>query len=548
MEEQLGEMMDQDDVCSAPAECGGIRSFTVPDGGRVWLDAFLSAASGESRSRMKRWIAEGRCTVGGAPAADADVKLRPGDEVTLRIPGAAAGPEAEDGPLDVVYADADIAVVAKPAGLTIHPCPSCPAGTLVNRLLRRFPQLAAQDGPRPGIVHRLDKDTSGLVVIALTERARLRLVEDFAARRVHKTYLAVTRGVPPAEGSGISPIGRHPTVKTRMAVVPLEKGGREAFTEWETLYASPLGRFSLLAVRLHTGRTHQIRVHLAEKGFPLWGDTVYGPASAGPAARQMLHAWRLEFGHPVTGEPMSFLCPPPPDFAEAMLALERGAQRIVLTGMPGCGKSAVLERISGHGIPVWSADAAVAAQYRPGADGWHLMRQRWGDLFMAADGSVDRIRLGELLAGTPGMRRDLERLIHPLVYDDMRAFFLKADRDGAAAAVAAVPVGLETAWHRRARTGLAVVSCGDAVRHARLGASRGWSPEKTAAVDSWQWRQADKIAAADDVIPNEGTRDELDAAVDRFLRDVDGFRAADEAARRELWAGLWSSMPSPAEG
>lgn len=539
MEELFSEVMDQDDMCAEPAGAGGERSFTVPAGGRVRLDAFLSSASGESRSRMKKWIAEGRCSVGGVPAEDADAKLRPGDVVTLRLPCESAGPEPEDGPIDVVYADADVAVVSKPAGLTIHPCPSCPSGTLVNRLLRRFPQLAAQDGPRPGIVHRLDKDTSGLVVIALTERARLRLTEDFAARRVHKTYLAVTRGIPPSSGSSVSPIGRHPTAKTRMAVVPLEKGGREAFTEWETLYASPQGRFSLLSVRLHTGRTHQIRVHLAEKGFPLWGDAVYGPAG-GPASRQMLHAWRLEFSHPVTGEAMSFLCPPPPDFTEAMLALERGAQRVILTGMPGCGKSAVLEHISRAGIPVWSADAAVAAQYRPGADGWHLMRQRWGDVFMAADGTVDRARLGELLAGTPGMRRDLERLIHPLVYDDMRAFFLKADRDGAAAAAAEVPLWFETGWPRPSRTRIAVVACSDAVRHARLGEARGWSREKIAAVDSWQWSADDKKAAADDVIPNEGSREDLERAAGEYIHALEGFRASDEAARAGLWMELWN--------
>lgn len=540
-EEFSGELESADDD-ALQTPCGGQkRRFEVPAGTKkMRLDAFLGAAAELSRSRVKKLVEQGDCLVDGAPCADADYRVRPGQIVELSMPGASDALVPEEGPLDIVYSDADIAVVNKPAGLTMHPCPSCPSGTLVHRMLARFPQLALQEGPRPGIVHRLDKDTSGLVIVALSERARLRLIEDFAQRRVHKTYLAVTRGVPPAEGSSDLPIGRHPTIKTRMAVVPEEKGGRCALTRWSTLYASPSGRFALLAVRLFTGRTHQIRVHLARAGFPLWGDAVYGPNDkTSPAARQLLHAWKLEFAHPVSGEPMSFTCPPPEDFPRAMLALERCMRRVILTGMPGCGKSAVLERMEARRIPVWSADKAVAAQYLPGADGWRLMRQRWGDAFFDESGRVNRTALTRLLAETPGMRRELERMIHPLVRDSMETFFQKAQERGEGVAVAEVPLWFETGWTCPGAD-IAVIVCPEDVRHARLRETRSWSDAKIAAVESWQWKPEDKIAAADLLIRNDGTLEDLDREVGAFLDALTARQKSEEAALEERWRALWS--------
>ena len=532
-----------DDEALQPLTCREDRRlFKVPEGTKkMRLDAYLGSVVDLSRSRIKKLVEQGGCLVDGEPCEDADYRIRPGQRVELVMPGASETLVPEDGPLDIVYVDDDIVVVNKPAGLTMHPCPSCPSGTLVHRLLSRFPQLALQEGPRPGIVHRLDKDTSGLVIVALSERARLRLIEDFAARRVHKTYLAVTRGVPPAEGSSDLPIGRHPTIKTRMAVVPEEKGGRCALTKWSTLYASPSGRFALLAVRLFTGRTHQIRVHLANAGFPLWGDVVYGPEDkTSPAARQLLHAWKLEFVHPVSGAAMSLVCPPPEDFPRAMLALERHTCRVILTGMPGCGKSAVLERMKARRIPVWSADKAVAEQYQPGADGWHLMRQRWGNAFFDDSGRVNRTALTRLLAETPGMRRDLERMIHPLVRDSMETFFQKAEARGEAVAVAEVPLWFETGWTCPGAA-VAVIVCPDEVRHARLRETRSWSDAKIAAVESWQWKQQDKIAAADLLIRNDGTLDDLEREVDVFrVALAEKIRKKSEELR-SLWRTLWEA-------
>ena len=543
------EALDDEQVCGEESpsctEEDAPLVFEVPAGKKPRLDAFLSSMCDESRSRLKKLVEQGRCTVDGQICMDADQKVRPGQRVELRLPAASNVVEPEEGPLEILYRDADLAVVNKPAGLTMHPCPSCPKGTLVHRLLWHFPELAKQEGPRPGVVHRLDKDTSGLVIVALSERARLRLIEDFAARNVHKTYLAVTRGIPAAEGTSDLPIGRHPTIKTRMAIVPEEKGGRTALTKWETLYASPTANFALLSVRLFTGRTHQIRVHLAQEGFPLWGDTVYGPYDkTSPTGRQLLHAWKLEFTHPVTGEEMAFTCPPPADFPHAMLALERGTKRVILTGMPGCGKSAVLERLEKRGMPVWNADKAVAAQYQPHAAGWMLMHQRWGRAFFQDDGTVDRAKLTRMLAETPGMRKELERIIHPLVRGSMDDFFLDAVSRGLPAAYAEVPLWFETGWRLDGEASVTVIACPDEVRHARLHETRGWTDEKIAAVESWQWKQDDKIRAADLVIDNSGTLDDLDAELDRFqtaLEERGEFLAEKLAAS---WQELWSPAES----
>lgn len=533
------ELLD-DEVSGVSSGEGELLRFTASGlAKKTRLDAFLGSVTDLSRSRVKKLVEQGGCLVDGVLCRDADFRIRPGQVVDFRMPAASDVLVPEEGPLDILYSDEDIAVINKPAGLTMHPCPSCPSGTLVHRLVARFPGLALQEGPRPGIVHRLDKDTSGLVIVALSEKARLRLIEDFAARRVHKTYLAVTRGVPAAEGGCDLPIGRHPTIKTRMAVVPEEKGGRSALTKWSTLYASPSGRFALLAVRLFTGRTHQIRVHLAHAGFPLWGDAVYGPADrTSPVARQLLHAWRLEFTHPVSGRDMCFVCPPPEDFPRSMLALEQSTCRVILTGMPGCGKSAVLERMEARRIPVWSADRTVAAQYQPGADGWHLMRQRWGNAFIGDDGAVNRAALTKLLASTPGMRRELERMIHPLVLDSMQTFFRKAEERGEAVAVAEVPLWFETGWSCPGAE-VAVIVCPGDVRHERLRMTRSWSDEKIAAVESWQWRQEDKVAAADLLIRNDGTLADLDREVGAMLDALEEKSRAKSGALRKSWNALW---------
>jgi len=292
-----------------------------PDGHAARLDRFLAQACPDhSRSALQRLIADGRVTVNGQLARSSHL-LRDGDLIAIAWPPPASRELLpEQFALPILYQDDDLLVIAKPAGLTVHPGAGTQAGTLVNALLgydyEHFSELVDEDR-RPGIVHRLDKDTSGVLAIARHEQAKARLSAAFAAREVTKTYLALVAGQPrPPSQRLVTPYGRHPVHRRKMTV--LRQGGKEAITRYRTWVAGPGA--ALLEVQLETGRTHQIRVHLAHLGCPILGDAVYGPRHAGAAPRQMLHAWRLAFAHPMTRQPMSFTAPLPDDFRAAALA------------------------------------------------------------------------------------------------------------------------------------------------------------------------------------------------------------------------------------
>ncbi len=262
----------------------------------------------ESRSRLARLVEDGAVLVDGERARPAD-RLRGGErlEVTLRPRPEEEAFRAEDIALDVVHEDDQVLVVAKPAGLVVHPGSGNWAGTMLNALLHRVPALKGL--PRAGIVHRLDKETSGLLVVAKTEAAMQDLVRQLQARTVKRTYLAIARGAVPDRGVVDAPIGRHPTQRTRMAVVP---GGKPAVTRYRV--RERFRGHALLECELETGRTHQIRVHLASIGHPLEGDPVYGGRGAARLPRQALHAWKLAFVHPGTGREVKFTARPPADF------------------------------------------------------------------------------------------------------------------------------------------------------------------------------------------------------------------------------------------
>ena len=288
-----------------PAECAGMR-----------LDRALAALLPEhSRSRIRTWIDAGRVLLGGAPA-DASRKVGGGERVVVDQPSdpaaTAFAPQAL--PLSVVHEDDAILVIDKPAGLVVHPGSGNRDGTLANALLYHAPQLAAV--ARAGIVHRLDKDTSGLLVVAKTDIAQTDLVRQLQAKSVHREYLALAAGDIVRGGGVDAPIGRHPVRRTSMAIVAT---GKAAVTRYEV--RERFGDCTLLACRLETGRTHQIRVHLASLGHPLVGDPTYG-RKRGPAfGRQALHAWRLGLVHPSTRQSMRWESPLPPDFATLLAAL-----------------------------------------------------------------------------------------------------------------------------------------------------------------------------------------------------------------------------------
>ena len=285
------------------------------------LDVFLARLARDlSRSQARRLIDDGVVTVDGRQERPSH-RLAAGARVVANLPPSeVAELEAERIPFAIIYQDEDIIVVDKPAGLTVHPAPGHPSGTLVNALLTLVPELAAsRDNIRPGIVHRLDKDTSGLLVVARNERARTDLTRQLKERQVRKTYLALVQGVPqPAQGTIEAPIGRHPRNRKKMAVVA---GGREAETKYRVREA--LDRFALLEVEPVTGRTHQIRVHLAAIGHPVVGDAVYGKRSP-MVERQFLHAWRLAFDLPSSGRVVEFESPLPPDLRTALEKVRGG--------------------------------------------------------------------------------------------------------------------------------------------------------------------------------------------------------------------------------
>ncbi len=295
------------------------RQLTAERGGER-LDTFVARRCPElSRSYARTLVDRGLVTVDGRQAK-ASQRVQAGQLLSVVIPA----PEkldlvAEAIPITVLYQDSDIIVVDKPAGLTVHPAPGHPSGTLVNALLAMCPDLRGIAGTlRPGIVHRLDKDTSGLMVVAKNDRAQRELSRQLKEREVRKTYVALVQGVPkPAEGVIEAPIGRHPKNRKKMAVVA---GGREAVTKYRMREEIAGGRYALLEVQPVTGRTHQIRVHMSALGHAVVGDATYGKRSE-IVGRQFLHAWKLGFAMPLGGRSVEFESPLAADLREALEAL-----------------------------------------------------------------------------------------------------------------------------------------------------------------------------------------------------------------------------------
>ena len=316
-------------ILPVPADLAGAR-----------LDVALARLAPDlTRARVKRLADAGLVRVGGRPAKAA-ARLKAGDVIEVEVPAPEpSGLVAQDLPLSVLHEDRELVVLDKAAGMVVHPARGSPHSTVVNALLHRLaaggsPRASGADAVRPGLVHRLDKDTSGCLVVAKTEAALAALQAQWKGRTVEKVYLALCHGALPPQGRLDTPYGRHPLDRTRFT--GRRASGRRAVTEWRVVEA--FGReATLVEVRLHTGRTHQIRVHLAEAGHPLLGDAVYGgtrresrlPAgspvrrAAAAVGRQALHAARLAFDHPRTGKRVSFEAPLPADLRAALAILRR---------------------------------------------------------------------------------------------------------------------------------------------------------------------------------------------------------------------------------
>ncbi len=551
------------------------------------LDAFLAqnlAELGISREKVKSFIKNGVVCIDKKTATSPKDLVLTGCIVNVAIPVGSSSVLAEEGEVCTLYKDAELAIIDKPADLTVHPCPSCPEGTLANRLLSHFPELSSQDGSRPGIVHRLDKDTSGILLVALTERCRLALAEMFAERDINKQYLAIVHGVPKTTTGIIDePIGRHPLKKILMAI---SKTGRPAHTSWQTLYADPAGLFSILAVRILTGRTHQIRVHLTHIGHPIIGDPLYTgtpaqqKALAGlshcpkPPKRQMLHACQISFAHPFPelipeklpphitrdGEMLQCTLPPPEDFMETLVQLTSPCLRVVITGSPGCGKSTLLHALEQQGLPVSSADAVVQKLYEPDGDGWRLLQARFGDRFFTdpiqaqASGHikkiapiVDKSKLGKSMAEDPALRREIEALIHPLVAHAHKEFFQVQESKGSAINVVEIPLYIESGYQQNkalhSKNGLAPVlvgiTCPQNLRHKRLAENRAWTQEKITFIESWQLSQEEKMQQCDIVIANDKLEEDLRSEAKKLIEQLETIQSL---RAKDILQGLQSIL------
>ncbi|NMG11808.1 RluA family pseudouridine synthase [Brasilonema sp. UFV-L1] len=291
------------------------------------LDRYLSQELPElSRSRIQQLIEQSHVQLNGNICISKKIAVKTGDRISIEIPDAEPLElQPEDIPLEILYEDDSLLIINKTAGLVVHPAPGHQDGTLVNAILAHCPSLPGIGGvQRPGIVHRLDKDTTGAIAIAKTEQAHQHLQAQLKAKTARREYLGIIYGTPKTESGTIDlPIGRHPVDRKKMAVVSIEQGGRAAVTHWRI--KERLGNYTLMHFQLETGRTHQIRVHSTHIGYPIVGDPVYssGRSVGVNLSGQALHAWRLKLEHPVSGESIEVTAPPPKEFTTLLEVLRR---------------------------------------------------------------------------------------------------------------------------------------------------------------------------------------------------------------------------------
>jgi 23S rRNA pseudouridine1911/1915/1917 synthase len=519
-----------------------IHLIVEQDDARFRLDRFVQKhfpGDPPSRSQIKAWINDGRVLVDGSPCLKPSQGVVAGQKIQVRAGVAEDKPLPLQGEIQKVYRDDHILVLDKQAGISVHPAPSLDEPTLVNYLLERYPQVKNNfSDDRPGIVHRLDKDTTGLMVVALDEKTAATLSRSFHDREVDKEYLAIVSGCPDQDQGEINyPLGRDPGSRTKMAVVA---DGRQARTKFRVLHQGIDLKWSLVRLKIMTGRTHQIRAHMSRLGHPVLGDSLYG-GKIKPSwdfkqkllskliKRQLLHSARLDFSHPATGKRISFTKPPPKDFIRALMYLERRLQRVIITGSMGSGKSSVISMLEKTGHPVFMADKCVAELYEPGNDGWRIIRNRFGSLFIdGEDQPVNKAGIAAAVFKDKNILAELEHLIHPLVRHRLDEFWRK-HRDRRVA-FAEIPLVFESGMDQGCDYVVGVF-CPDKVRYRRLREKRDLSVNNFTLLDKFQMSQDAKISRCALVVDNSSHQNDLTLKVEALTRALRYLRRREEGKK-----------------
>ncbi|MDQ7031132.1 MAG: dephospho-CoA kinase [Desulfonauticus sp.] len=470
----------------------------------IRLDVFLSQKTGVIRSQITKQLKQGCCKVNQKVQLKSSYRLKSGDIITFRFSEPVNQLESVKGNVNVIHEEEDFIVVDKPPYVAVHPGASIEDSTLVNFLLYHFPQLKNISGERPGIVHRLDKDTTGLLVVALKESTREYLSDLFSSRKVSKIYLALVKGkLDKQEGVIETFIGRDPKNKTKMAVV--KKKGKIAKSAYKVLWTD--GEYSLLQVQIFTGRTHQIRVHLKFIGHPILGDKVYGGEITGSGTRerllkklvqrQMLHAAFLSFPYR-DGKVRTFRSELPPDFKRALLFLLKEPLIVILQGLPGSGKTMVAKMLVDE---FFEADKVVHNLYQKDGDGYFILRRLFGDNILNDQGEVDKNVLFNYLL-ISNWRLELQKQIYPIVFGKWLDFVRQHRKY--ALIVGDIPAYLEGSFTSEPFPTVLVGIFRPEVLRKQALLARGWSEEKIVQIDSWQMQLEKKFLKCAFILDNSG--------------------------------------------
>ena len=506
----------------------------------IRLDKFLHKlleSQGISRERIKRYIQEGHVYINAIVCTQISKKIHEKDKIDIYIPEERSLLVGEEGTIDVIDEDPSFLVLNKPASLVVHPCTSTPHGTLLQRVLFHYPEIADMGGERPAIVHRLDKDTTGIILLARTEQARYTFIQAFRDRTITKSYLAFVEGHTPEHGIIEHAIRRDPLQKTRMHI---SHQGKPAYTEYKRIAVFPEGILpypvSFLHIYIATGRTHQIRVHLSSEGFPLLGDTLYG-AHISFAKRPLLHAYTLQFHHPLTGKKLFYKQRPPLDFEQTYITLSTPSTHVILTGCAGSGKSTVLQYYIDAGIPCCSADDIIEELYKEGNSIWHYFKQSYGNQFFEENGMINRAKVLNKMQISHHYKQEIERVTHSFLIEIIHSFW-KRHRE-APYTIIEVPLYFEsTLFQKECPADIIItVSSPQESRIARM-RSKGWSEEKIQYILEHQYNDRYKREHADYVIDNSSDYVSLEEKSKESLSYIEQYRTHIYSTIREEYFEL----------